>query len=128
MKSNNAREGDPASQYMTILTIIWFSAGIMWYYSCWLSLMMGLIIGLSMFLYQMKTGNIVPQIHKSSKELMKIFGTMYIFGVLDAYCLEPPITLFSIYLILSTIRHYGEFLLINCFHGQPEWESNKFKT
>lgn len=41
--------------------------------------------------------------------------TLFAFGAIDWYCLTH-ISLFSIYLIVTTIYHVGEFELINLYH------------
>jgi hypothetical protein len=49
--------------------------------------------------------------------------TTFSFGIIDFLCLMHP-SLFSCYLIIKTIYHYGEFQLINTYHHQQlSWSS-----
>lgn len=57
------------------------------------------------------------------RELLKIRFTMFVFGVIDFYSLKH-LNLFSIYLIILSIYHTGEFQLINVYHHKTlSWSS-----
>lgn len=116
------------SQITTILTAITFILGTtaIWYNSAtsWtLTFALVCIIAKVMPRYN----------HLLKMQLFYCLATTYIFGIIDSYVLlqcvgskdhEGQFSAFGVFLVISTIRYYGQFQLINCFHHHElEWQS-----
>lgn len=65
----------------------------------------------------LRATQIVAPFLKCDRDVFALTATTYCFGIVDALSLRH-ISLFSCYLVIVTIYHFGEFQLVNTYHNQ----------